>query len=258
MVIVIGLLMVMPITIVESHTTPQPFWEGSVTLVENTTCVIKAKSGKTYEIDYVTALGALDKAAKKGNFSYTVDDSWYAQYGALFVDSIAGKKNKGMDGWQYWVNYPNDPIPMTGADKYKVKNGDTVDWFYGGYGSNPDNAKMLIRIHVNVVKDREKPIVGFEKPRGGIYIFNREIVHFYGISYIIGKITVKAFAYDNLSGINKVEFYVDGNIKKTCNEMPYQWNWNETAIGTHVLKVIAYDEVGNSNQAIANIWIITM
>ena len=238
---------------------PEPFWEGDVTLVKNTTFEVTAyNSGKTYKLSSTTALGALDKASKKGNFDYTVNDKWYQQYDSLLVDSIAGKKNEGMNGWQYWVNYPNESMPWTGADKYQLKDGDTVDWFYGGYGKNPDTASMLIRIHVHIAIDSTPPSVEFIKPRGGLYIFDREIFHFSGISYIIGKITIMVDATDDLSKVKEVKFYIDDELKEIDEKEPYSWKWNETAIGTYVIKVIAYDMVGNYNVIRSNVWIFSV
>ncbi|KAA0007605.1 MAG: DUF4430 domain-containing protein [Thermoplasmata archaeon] len=238
---------------------PEPFWEGDVTLVKNTTFVVTAhNSGKTYKLSSTTALGALDRASKEGNFDYTVNDKWYKQYGSLFVDSIAGKKNEGVNGWQYWVNYPDEPLPWIGADKYQLKDGDTVDWFYGGYGKNPDTASMLIRIHVHIVTDITPPSIEFTEPRGGLYIFDREIIHFPGISYIIGKITIKADVTDDLSGVKEVKFYIDDELKEVDEKEPYSWKWNETAIGSHIIKAIAYDMVGNYNVAQSNVWILSI
>ena len=61
---------------------------------------------------------------------------------------------------------------------------------------------------------------------------------------IVGKITVTADAYDE-DGISKVEFYIDGILKYNDTQQPYQWIWNEKAIGKHEIKVIAYDNEGN-------------
>ncbi len=68
----------------------------------------------------------------------------------------------------------------------------------------------------------------------------------FGNTIIVGKITIEADAMDNQSGMNKVEFYVDDVLKNTDNYPPYQWLWNEFAFGNHELKVIAYDNGGNT------------
>ena len=129
-------------------------WEGDVTLIENTTFTVTAHdSGESYEINQTTALGALDAAAEIGGFDYTVSDEWYASWGSLLVDSIAGKENDPVtwDGWMYWVNYPDDPMPMVGANLYELEDGDVVTFYYGGMSTTPDNSSMVILIHVHIV-----------------------------------------------------------------------------------------------------------
>lgn len=129
------------------------FWEGNVTLLENTTFNVTAhNSGKSYELNQTTALGALDAASEAGEFNYTINDTWYPAMG-LYVDSIAGKECEGMEGWQYWVNYPTDPKPVTSVDKYAVRNGDVVTYYYGEWTTTPDNSSMVIRIHALIAME---------------------------------------------------------------------------------------------------------
>jgi len=238
-----------------------PIWEGNVTLVKNTTFEVTAyNSGKSYTISSTTALGALDAASKKGDFDYTVNDKWYAQFGSLLVDSIAGIKNQGMNGWQYWVNYPHDPLPSVGADKYEVDNGDIVEFFYGGYGTTPDTSSKVVRIHVRIVEDNIPPEVNIVKPcKGGIYIFDREIARGPGnAAFVLGAITVDVDATDSLSGMEKIVIYVDDMLKNEITEKPYKWLWDEPAIGMHKLKVIAYDKVKNQEETERIIWIFNL
>ena len=135
---------------------PDPlFWEGEVTLTENATTTVTAHdSGASYEINQTTALGALAAAAAAGGFNYTVSDKWYASWGSLLVDSIAGKWNDPVtwDGWLYWVNYPDDPMPGVGPNKYEVEDGDLVTFYYGGMSATPENTPMLLRIRVRVTE----------------------------------------------------------------------------------------------------------
>lgn len=102
----------------------------------------------------------------------------------------------------------------------------------------------------------EKGITSFDsevsivKPRG-IVIFNIQIIslpsqgQFGGI--VIGKVDVEV---DVGSSVNKVEFYVDNELKETDTIAPYGWTWDEsmTFPPMHQLKVIGYNgdtEVGN-------------
>lgn len=65
-----------------------------------------------------TALGAL---AATG-LPYQLAPGWNA-----FVESVAGQRNRGSSGWMYQVN---GEVPMVGADKKKVGEGDKIIWWY--------------------------------------------------------------------------------------------------------------------------------
>lgn len=66
----------------------------------------------------ITALGALDATG----LPYTTSRRW-----AIFVEAIAGQRNKGQAGWMYQVN---GETPLTGADRKPLKAGDKVIWWY--------------------------------------------------------------------------------------------------------------------------------
>lgn len=58
---------------------------------------------------------------------------------------------------------------------------------------------------------------------------------------------VDATASDTVSGVSRVEFYLDGAVTKTCTAAPYTWQWDTTSYseGTHVVAAAAIDEAGN-------------
>jgi len=66
----------------------------------------------------ITALGALDATG----LSYTTSRRW-----AVFVEAIAGQRNRGQAGWMYQVN---GEIPPAGADRKPLNAGDQVIWWY--------------------------------------------------------------------------------------------------------------------------------
>jgi heparin/heparan-sulfate lyase len=78
-----------------------------------------------------------------------------------------------------------------------------------------------------------------------LYFADREITPLQN-TVVIGKITVEVDALD-VDGIDKVEFYVNDVLKSIDKEPPYQWLWDEFAVGWHRLKVVAYDESGDSD-----------
>ena len=100
--------------------------------------------------------------------------------------------------------------------------------------------ETIVRLAQN--KSEGSPLVVIERPRDYLYIFDREIIHL-GIPLIVGKITITVDAYDG-EGIDRVEFYVNNNLKSTDYDEPYSWLWSEFAIGRYKIRVIAYDNLG--------------
>ena len=94
-------------------------------------------------------------------------------------------------------------------------------------------------------KDIESPYLEIIKPMENyLYISNFSIP--FVKTFVIGKIMVEVNATDTQSGIDRVEFYVDGILMENISNEPYKWLWNEdTLYDTHTLKVIAYDRDGN-------------
>lgn len=88
--------------------------------------------------------------------------------------------------------------------------------------------------------------IRLEKPTGGnLYIADREIAPILrGNPLIIGKITIETDALDE-DGVDRVEFYVDDELKETIYDEPFEWTWNERAFGTHEIQVTAYDNDGD-------------
>jgi len=103
-------------------------------------------------------------------------------------------------------------------------------------------------------EDNTAPAIEIVKPKNGFYINDRKIAPLPRFSIVIGDITIEANATDNI-GIARVDFYIDNSLKHTNYSFPYYWLWNETAMGRHVIKVIAYDFAGNSAMDEQKVWI---
>jgi len=142
-------------------------------------------------------------------------------------------------------------------------------WFRGFYwwmwepdpsigGPNDDNYTPYKKPAEDIVKSYYKNAsiyVRIEKPRDGyIYLFDREIMPA-SETIILGKITIDANASED---IERVEFYIDDELKYVDNEAPYQWQWNERAIGNHEIKVIAYDNEGNDATDKSDVFIFNL
>jgi len=121
--------------------TTDDLWENTVELLEGNFTV--KTNENNYEVGNITVLGALNSASEMGGFEYSVSDLYYDSYG-LIVDSIFGLENEEYSGWMFWVNYPEEMSSWDSADKYELKNGDTVYWYYSsGLDSTPENSPTI-------------------------------------------------------------------------------------------------------------------
>jgi len=98
--------------------------------------------------------------------------------------------------------------------------------------------------------ENKAPKVCIVKPQRALYIFNTMIRKYllpFRIPLIIGKITIVANATDEDSGIEKVEFYINGELKGNDTTEPYTYNWTWDRlrlIHLFIIKVVAYDNEG--------------
>lgn len=65
---------------------------------------------------------------------------------------------------------------------------------------------------------------------------------------IYGPINVELNVFDNGSGIQKVDIFVDTKLKASLTKQPFEWYWNTLSIGNHRLTVKAVDYSGNQNE----------
>ncbi len=99
--------------------------------------------------------------------------------------------------------------------------------------------------YIDIFSDITPPTVELQRPKAGyLYLFDKEIIPLFKNAIIFGKIKVDLTA-DNPSDVEKVEFYVDKELKETLYESPYEWTWNKLSFGKHTLEVMTYDNVGN-------------
>jgi hypothetical protein len=93
--------------------------------------------------------------------------------------------------------------------------------------------------------DTLPPEVSLERPGDFLYYFDKQLFRF-PFTLIIGPVTVETDAYDAESGIEKVQFFIDGELKAEDTVAPYVWVWNERISGTHTIKVTSDDAAGNT------------
>ena len=143
-----------------------------------------------------------------------------------------------------WMKYEN-PI-MIGSDGKHILSFYSIDEY--------ENKEVTKTKEIKI--DKTAPQISFMKPSNYLYVFGRKLIPLKN-TIIIGKAFVEIAANDNI-GIEKVEFYVDGELKSVDNETPYSWQWNEIAIGKHEIMAKAYDMAGNVAIAKEETWIINI
>ena len=60
------------------------------------------------------------------------------------------------------------------------------------------------------------------------------------VTFILGKFTVEAQVNGEVSSVEKIEFYLDGQLQYTDTQAPFIWLWSSPSIFRHTLKVVAY------------------
>jgi len=76
-----------------------------------------------------------------------------------------------------------------------------------------------------------------------------EIINPLDQSTIAGIINVQVDALDAPSGIDRVDFYVDGFWKYTDDSIPFSYSWDTSVLGLpygHTIQAVAYDGAGNN------------
>ncbi|RLF57181.1 MAG: hypothetical protein DRN25_06930 [Thermoplasmata archaeon] len=98
-----------------------------------------------------------------------------------------------------------------------------------------------------VVSDVSPPDLSIERPKEGrLYIFGLELWSPLKTTWIIGPLDVIANAVDHETGVDRVEFYVDGELKENDTAPPYTFTLYMFSLGSlHTISVKAYDTEGN-------------
>jgi len=112
-------------------------------------------------------------------------------------------------------------------------------WYFQTEDLTPPNITIL------------NPRPGYLYKDGGSTI---KQVPFPWAAIVIGNITIEVSAWDNNSGMNRVEIYVDNILKSTLYDTPYEWFWDENKFGRCSLRIIAYDNAGNAATDETKVW----
>ena len=142
----------------------------------------------------------------------------------------------------------SDPIILSSDGNYTIK------YYSVDVAGNQEQYR-----NVNVKLDKTEPIIDIKKPESNsFYIFDKKIMPIPLATVVIGRITICASAWDNISGIERMEFYIDDTLKYIDTETPFKWIWDQKISGGHILKAAAYDRAGNNITDQKQIWIMNL
>lgn len=223
----------------------------SITLYDNAKRRFSIENNN-YTITGTNALTALFVAADQKGYTYQISNEWYDDFSSFLVTKFKGIENQGINGWQYWVNYPDENVPMTGANDYELSSGDIVSWFYSDFDENkttPDTSDHVINIEILIESDEKNPSLEITKPKqGGIYLNDNMVltIPLISSSVIIKPITIKVEANDEQSGIATISFSIDNNTHYESFSAPYTWQYTPSqGINKGTLTITATDRSNN-------------
>ncbi len=182
------------------------------------------------------------------------ENEWYINNVTVTLTATDG--TSGIKSTKYridngsWINYNGSfPLTMDGnhtLEFYSIDNGGLIE---------PTNVE-------NVKVDVTPPIVTFHKPRDRyLYIFDREIIRFVLKTVVIGKLTIEASINEIGSGVERVNFEVDGETIILDTEEPFEYEYDEPALlrHRHTLGIGARDFAGHEgNITEQSIWILNI
>jgi hypothetical protein len=172
------------------------------------------------------------------------DDGYLMKYthdeiiGDVSVYDLEGN-SQGIGGVEMILAYEEDGEPLTHGGPLRiafVNDGMITDAFLW--------SKYIEEIEfVYHNSDNNPPDISIDKPINAIYYFDQKFIN-YPQPIIIGDITFKISVFDE-NAISKVIFIMDERIKSKQHYSPYEWNWDERAIGKYTIQIVCYDDSGN-------------
>lgn len=130
--------------------------------------------------------------------------------------------------------------------KYRINGGgvQTIPSDHGSFKITEDGANIQVEYwSVDKVGNEETPHASFDIKMDQTTPTINLIKEKTG-GTLIKKFLFTADVHDEMSGIDKVEFYLDDTLESTADTEPYEWEWQ--GIGNHTVHAIVYDLAGNN------------
>jgi hypothetical protein len=177
----------------------------------------------SYDGGRCVAIDSNDNILIGGFSGFSYDE--YFEHCAVMYDSDGNElciKREGIEGFIYGAAFDsNDAVFITGS----IQEG-----IYGYYTTK--------------YTDMVPPTIKFDKPREQfLHIFSIPILPLPKRTIALGKLNIVLKSEDP-ADIQYGELYLDNHLIETFTSSPYEWTWDNSTLGTHSIKVIAYDNSG--------------
>jgi hypothetical protein len=174
----------------------------------------------------------LDPSSPTGDNGWYIDDVNVTLYSSdPDGDAIAYTKYRVDSG--SWITYNGTFIVMSDGE-HQIQ-----------YYSEDDKGNKETTKSMTVKIDTSLPYIVLQRPTPGyLYLFDRQIwPSVSGYTVIIGRIVVRAIAYDIHSDITNASFYVNGIVQNIDTVYPFEWFWRGD-MGYRYIHVVTYNKAG--------------
>ncbi len=210
-------------------------WEGEVVL-DDESLNLTASSGRTYRVNQTTALGTLSMACDEGGIPFSINDSLYGLYG-LQVESLGDYRADGDRTWRFWVNYPQESMPVTGPDLVEARNGDKIVFYYGDRRAGPEDSPRL-EISARVLLRRPEALF--------LTVGNRPQIMEASANSVLNVTLESPENASNLSSYDLIFIEMIG-AEGATRISPLLQKENEKGVPIVVLNSEGYEHLGNTN-----------
>lgn len=181
----------------------------------------------------------------------------YEDYIAI---DIYRQANHGGSDHYYFLRFGFDAVFFIEAEfnRYYHSSEDTLENMDMDYCTRSTRLILATLIDLaSLIADEEPPVINIITPQQGyLYIGGKPVVRtLRGNTVVLGNITLLAEAFDNESGIRRVEFYIDETVYAIDNDAPFSVEFHETSFGKHTVSMVAIDKNGNSDQVTQSVYI---
>jgi len=208
-------------------------YQARVTAVDDAGNTAQDISSSTFTVDNTPPSTTVDLDGEENG-------DWYGSNVTVTLNATDATSGVSEISYQVdngtWNTY-TDPFTLTENGEHNVS-------FYAVDNAGNEEAEQSVAVNI----DKRKPSLAVFRPvEGRLYLWGRDTISTVsGTTVIVGDIRVEVNATDNVSGMDRVEFYVDGELQNTSTQAPYTWLWDDRAFFRKTLRIVAYNNAGNT------------